>query len=1429
MVCPAAECVLPHNRRRGQSQALNGMKRQIAATSAPRRLRLIAVSAFLISAFAIASYYVISPPTARGLSSGIVISQVYGGGGNAGAQFKNDFIELFNRGASPVSVTGWSVQYASAAGTTWAVTNITGTIPAGGYYLVQEAAGAGTQPNLPTPDASGAIAMSATAGKVALVNTTTALTGSGCPFAASVVDFVGYGTGGSGANCSETSPAPTLTNTTADLRKSAGCTESDNNSADFATGAPTPRNSSSPTNPCTGPASLSINDVSVSEGNGGPTTAMFTVSLSAPAPAGGVTFDIATADGTGGSGATVADNDYVANILTGQSIPQGGQTYFFNVIVNGDTNFESNETYFVNITNISSGATAGDVQGQGTITNDDCPAPAADIVISQVYGGGGNTGATYTHDFIELFNQGNTTVNLSGWSVQYGSASGTGTWDTTPLSGSIAPGGYYLVQEAQGTGGTTPLPTPDAVGTIAMAAGAGKVALSSSTTPFAGVCPTCASDLVGYDGANCFEGSGSTGGTSNTTAALRKRRGCTDTNNNNADFTIGSPDPRNSAAPINNCVLLALAIHAIQGNGAASPFVNQDVTTSGIVTARKSNGFFLQEPDASVDLDPATSEGIFVFTSSAPAVAVGDAVTISLGSIVEFFNLTEINTSASDITVTSSGNALPTPVVLTMSILNPAGTIDQVERFEGMRLHADSLTTVSPSNEFGEAFTVLTGVPRPFREPGIEASFALPSGTPCCVPRFDQNPERLMIDTDGQAGSTSLALTTGVTLTNVTGPLDFTFDDYKLLPDTPPGTTSNLNAIPVRVPNADEFTIGSFNMERFLTAADVTARLNKVSLAIRNVMRSPDVIGVEEVGNITLLQTIATKVNLDTVAGGGADPGYVAYLEEGNDIGGIDVGFLVKSSRVNVTSVQQVGKDEPFQTGLLNDRPPLVLRATIQTPGGSFFPFTVIVNHLRSLIDISDTGPTGDRVRAKRRAQAEFLANYIQSIQTTENVVSVGDYNAFQINDGYVDVMGTIRGVPTPADQVVLASPDLVAPDLIDLIGTLTADQQYSFVFVGNAQAIDHVLVDPEMLARNTGFAYARNNADFPEAFRSDPLRSERVSDHDMPVAYFSFPAPSADLSVTKTDSPDPVVTGSGITYTITVTNNGIDNATNVVVTDNLPAATTFVSCNATGGGVCGGSGNNRSVTFTTLPIGSSAVVTIQATVNCSVSDGSVVNNTATVSSSTSDPDLSNNSASQLTTASNPAPVLTCPSNIVTTNDPGQCGAVVTYPAPTVSDNCPAGAPSCSPTSNSFFPVGTTTVSCTLTDSGGRSGNCSFTVTVTDTQAPVITGATANPSILWPPNHKMVNVTINYSDTDNCTASSAIICDLTVSSNEPTDGTGDGHTATDWTVVDAHHVQLRAERSGSGNGRIYTITITCKDSSNNTSTKTVIVTVPHNK
>jgi subtilisin-like proprotein convertase family protein len=174
---------------------------------------------------------------------------------------------------------------------------------------------------------------------------------------------------------------------------------------------------------------------------------------------------------------------------------------------------------------------------------------------------------------------------------------------------------------------------------------------------------------------------------------------------------------------------------------------------------------------------------------------------------------------------------------------------------------------------------------------------------------------------------------------------------------------------------------------------------------------------------------------------------------------------------------------------------------------------------------------------------------------------------------------------------------------------------------------------------------------------------------------------------------------------------------------------------------------------------------------------------------------------------------ITCPQNVTS------CNTLVNYPAPTITGIC--GVVSCVPPSGSVFPVGVTTVTCTP----GSGTPCSFTVTAGDAVAPTITGASASPTSLWPPNHTMRDVTVNYTSSDNC---SSTTCSLSVTSNEPVDGTGDGDTSPDWEIIDDHHVRLRAERSGNGNGRIYTITITCTDSAGNSATSSVTVVVAHN-
>lgn len=183
------------------------------------------------------------------------------------------------------------------------------------------------------------------------------------------------------------------------------------------------------------------------------------------------------------------------------------------------------------------------------------PSPSPDaapvIVISQVFGGGGNAGAPLRNDFIEIFNAGNTTINLSGWSVQYASATAS-TWSVTPLTAvNLSPGQYYLIQETSGGSNGVALTSPDASGTIAMAAGSGKVALVKNSTALTGTCPSDSNivDLLGYGStANCFRGSVPALAPTNTNALLRAANGCKNTNNNRNDFALGPPNPRNTSS-----------------------------------------------------------------------------------------------------------------------------------------------------------------------------------------------------------------------------------------------------------------------------------------------------------------------------------------------------------------------------------------------------------------------------------------------------------------------------------------------------------------------------------------------------------------------------------------------------------------------------------------------------------------------------------------------------------------------------------------------------------------------------------------------------------------------------------------------------------------------------------------------------------------
>lgn len=654
-----------------------------------------------------------------------------------------------------------------------------------------------------------------------------------------------------------------------------------------------------------------------------------------------------------------------------------------------------------------------------------------------------------------------------------------------------------------------------------------------------------------------------------------------------------------------------VSIPEIQGSGVSSPFAGQAVRTTGVVTARKFNGLFIQSEPGTEDGNPATSDGVFVFTSAAPNLAFqpGDLVSVA-ATVVEFVPstdplsppLTELSFASIEEVGTA---ALPSPVVITGAVTDPNGGLQQLEPLEGMLVWVPSMTAIAPSagnvteasntgSNTGVFFTVLSGTPRPVREAGIEAMNPVPvcaAGSGCAIPVFDQNPERLRVDADAILGVAAPVVTTGAVMTDVTAVVDYGFRAYTLLPTASLLPSAPATGSPARARAAGEFTVASFNLQRLfdtvndpnvsdvaVTPAAYANRLIKLSATVRDYLHTPDVLGVQEAENLQVMQDLAARIDLDASAAGQPAPGYVAYLVEGNDVGGIDVGFLV-ASRVTVQSVVQHGPDDVYTnpvTGLpdlLNDRPSLSLRATIAAEAGTLpAEVVVVVHHLRSL---NGVGEADGRVRAKRLAQAEYVARLLDSLRGSYPgvpVVSVGDYNAFEVNDGYVDVLGVVRGVPAPATDVVLFGADLLAADflLAPVVAGTAADQTYSYSFDGNAQSLDHVLVSAEAARALTAFDHARVNADFPEIYRGDATRVERTSDHDPAIAYFAFPRDTTTPVVTVPASRQ--VTAQGpfgavVTFTATATDD-IDGALPASCTPASGAlfayGPTIVTCTAT-------------------------------------------------------------------------------------------------------------------------------------------------------------------------------------------------------------------------------------------------------------------------
>ncbi len=591
-------------------------------------------------------------------------------------------------------------------------------------------------------------------------------------------------------------------------------------------------------------------------------------------------------------------------------------------------------------------------------------------------------------------------------------------------------------------------------------------------------------------------------------------------------------------------------IAQIQGDKGSSPVVNQNVRVTGVVTAILRNGFFIQTPDALADKDPKTSEGLYIYgENSVKQVALGNMVQVE-GTVIEFrprnerifLTITEITRPT--VKVLSKDNPLPTPIALTAADLDPKGKLDQMEKFEGMRVKGD-FVVVAPTGGFtnertglgtsnGVFFATLQGTPRPFREPGLGVLNIIVDKLPSTIPAFDMNPEIVRIDSQQQTGSTALDVTTGATIKELTGIIDYSRKFYTLYVDaaTPPKVENMKSFVPLSPAAERETTVGSFNIENFfddevnssnvdkeaVTPKEVfQKRLAKVSLAVRNVLGQPDVLGIVEVENLKVLQKVADKINADAVAAGGPDPKYTAHLEEGNDIRGIDVGYLVKSSKVKVIEVKQLAKDVKMEgvAGAegqnLYDRPPLLIRVeVIDAKSPKPLAFSVIVNHFKSYNGIDDE-KDGDRVRQKRRLEAEWLAKFVQDRQAadpTERIILCGDFNAFQFNDGYNDLIGILKG---KSDQNVLTpSKTAFNTGLVTLIDYLPDPlKRYSYTFDGAAQALDHIMINKAGRERLLKFGYGRSNADFPLVWKNDATRPERVSDHDAAVVFLSLDEPA--------------------------------------------------------------------------------------------------------------------------------------------------------------------------------------------------------------------------------------------------------------------------------------------------------------------------------
>lgn len=554
-----------------------------------------------------------------------------------------------------------------------------------------------------------------------------------------------------------------------------------------------------------------------------------------------------------------------------------------------------------------------------------------------------------------------------------------------------------------------------------------------------------------------------------------------------------------------------LEIWQIQGSGNVSPHAGSVVrTSSNIVTAVNAASFYMQTPPARSDQNPNTSDGIMVYTGFRPSLQVGDLVTVT-GKVQEYFTQTEFGADNISITVVGSGQPVPDPVVVNGQFPGTdPGAVPDLERVEGMLVQINGIST-GPTGNNGR-FPMRGGGERAFREPGIR--YPGLDGYPV----WDGNPEVFWFDPDG-LGAPDNRLVAGGTLVTATALINGNSWGYLALP-LEYTLEGGVGLRPVRDKRADEITVASLNSLRLIFGSGGYGdRVKKTARYIQELMRFPDIIGFQEVGSKRVLDDLAVQLELldNSMA-------YDAYLIAAD--GDIQTGFLVKKNLFSSATVTALGRDETYGSGArLHDRPPLLLE--VQLNGGQIL--RVINLHLRSLNGIE--GDDGDRVREKRYEQAVSVANMVQQLRD-ENLVLLGDFNAFEFTDGYVDVVNQIQG--TNSLGALFPLENIVQPPLRNL--TLTHQppaEHYSYVFDGSAQMLDHCLANelPGFVARE--LAFARGNADQPEAYFDDYQVVNRASDHDGFVLFLStdtsVPVGSVVRPVFNLTMPNPIQAGQVI------------------------------------------------------------------------------------------------------------------------------------------------------------------------------------------------------------------------------------------------------------------------------------------------------------